>query len=276
MQSQEKLGNKCLVGDGAHISIKRVTEGIPYLSSKNFKQEGIDLTSVNYISEFDYQKYFKASSKALTKPMPGDLILSIIGSIGAPYLVTENDKFGISSSVAIIRPDEEVDSHFLYYYLKTDAVQNYVDAIKGGSAQGFLSLEMIRSIPLNYPDKTAQESIASILRFYDNLIEVNNQRIQSLEKTARELYKEWFVRMRFPGYKSTKFEKGIPDGWEIKKVSQAFDVVGGGTPSTDKEEYWNGTVNWFTPTDITSSNGIFLERSKSTISEKGLKGSSAK
>ncbi|BAU56096.1 restriction endonuclease subunit S [Mucilaginibacter gotjawali] len=276
MQTQEKLGAKCLVGDGAHASIKRVDIGIPYLSSKNFKQAGIDLSSVSFISNNDYEKHFKVSSKALTRPQPNDLIFSIIGSIGAPYLISENDKFGISSSVAIIRPKEEVDPKFLFYYLKTDAVQNYVEAIKSGSAQGFLSLEMIRSIPLQYPRKSAQEKIASLLGTYDELMEVNDQRITVLEETARELYKEWFVRMRFPGYKMAKFEKGIPKGWEMKKIVNAFEVIGGGTPSTEKDEYWGGNINWFTPTDITGSDGIFLNEAKNCVSERGLKESSAK
>ncbi len=277
MITESKIGVKCLVGDGAHASIQRTEFGIPYLSSKNFQKTGIDLSLLSFISNEDYEKYFKDSSKALTKPRPNDLILSIIGSsIGDTYIFKETDKFGISSSVAIIRPNDEIEAQFLYYYLKTNAVQYYIEAIKSGSAQGFISLEMIRSIPLNFPKRDRQKIIASILSNYDELIETNNQRIKLLEETAKEIYKEWFVRMRFPGYKGVKFVKGIPEGWEVKKLGDSFEILGGGTPSTVKDEYWDGNINWFTPTDITGSKGMFLIASSHKISEKGLKESSAK
>ncbi|MBK7694756.1 MAG: restriction endonuclease subunit S [Saprospiraceae bacterium] len=61
-----------------------------------------------------------------------------------------------------------------------------------------------------------------------------------------------------------------------KRIAEVFDVLGGGTPSTEKPEYWSGNVNWFTPTDITGASGIFLSESSNKISEKGLKESSAK
>lgn len=226
MNTESKIGNKCIVGDGAHASIPRLDFGVLYLTSKNFKTEGIDLTDLSFISISDYEKHFRDKSKALTKPKNNDLILSIIGSIGAPYLVKATDKFGISSSVAIIRPLDELDSEYLFYYLKSSGVQNYVEAIKSGSAQGFLSLEMIKSIPLNYPTKPEQQRIASILSAYDDLIENNNKRIALLEQMAEQIYKEWFVRMRFPGYENAAFEKGVPKGWLVE-LSDYITVVKG-------------------------------------------------
>ena len=65
---QEKISDVAVTGDGAHASIKRVEQGAPYLTSKNFKTDGLDLTKLDFISEEDYQKHFKENSKALTKP----------------------------------------------------------------------------------------------------------------------------------------------------------------------------------------------------------------
>lgn len=229
------IGKVCIVGDGAHASISRTENGIPYLTSKNFKQEGLNLSNLSYISENDYEKHFREYSKALTRPKCDDLILSIIGSIGAPYLVRDSDKFGISSSVALIRPLKGLDAKYLFYYLKNSGVQNYVEVIKSGSAQGFLSLEMIKSIPIEYPLIETQQRIASILSAYDDLIEKNNARIQLLETTAQELYKEWFVRMRFPNFKNVKFVKGVPEGWEVKKLDELVTTQYGYTASAIKE-----------------------------------------
>ena len=76
-------------------------------------------------------------------------------------------------------------------------------------------------VPSTYQE---QEEIASILSNYDALIGINTNRIKLLEESAREIYKEWFVRMRFPGYEQTKFVKGIPEGWTYKKVTDLLDI----------------------------------------------------
>ena len=87
----EKIGDYCQVGDGAHTSIKRKESGVLYLSSKNFKDGKLDLSKVSYISETDFQKHFKDSSKSLTKTKHGDVALSIIGTIGEPYIIKKKD-----------------------------------------------------------------------------------------------------------------------------------------------------------------------------------------
>lgn len=82
-------------------------------------------------------------------------------------------------------------------------------------------------------DLPTQEHIADVLSAYDDLIDANNCRIALLEQTAQELYKEWFVRFRFPGHENTKFEDGIPEGWEIKRMNK-FCYVTDGTHDTPK------------------------------------------
>ncbi|MEB3249872.1 MAG: restriction endonuclease subunit S [Merismopediaceae bacterium] len=273
----KRIKDFCLVGDGAHASIRREDQGILYLTSKNFKSTGLDLSKVDFISSSDYEKFFNKGRSALVKPEPGDVVFGIIGSIGTPYIVKQNDKFGISSSVAILRPGSELDSNYLYYYMTSRPFQLAVEAIKSGVAQGFLSLEMIRNLPLIKFDLPIQKKIAAILSAYDDLIEINKQRIALLEKMAEEIYREWFVRFRFPGWQNTEFEKGIPKGWETEKIQKAFKYLGGGTPSKDNANYWKeGNINWFTPSDITGSNSIFLSESGMKCNQEGLANSSAK
>ena len=83
-------------------------------------------------------------------------------------------------------------------------------------------------------DLPTQKKIADILSSYDKLIKANNERIELLEQTAQELYKEWFVRFRFPGYENAKFEDGIPEGWERNKIQKYYNTCSGGTPSRSK------------------------------------------
>ena len=103
--------------------------------------------------------------------------------------------------------------------------------LKSGGSQQNLNALTIRKFPVLLPKLSIQQRISSILNTYDELIEANNQRIKLLEETACEIYKEWFVRMRFPGYKQAKFAKGVPEGvGEIKyfknfiKLNRGFDL----------------------------------------------------
>jgi type I restriction enzyme, S subunit len=117
----------------------------------------------------------------------------------------------------------------------------------------------------------------SLLSVYDDLIENNRRRIALLEEAARMLYREWFVHFRFPGHEHVKIIDGIPEGWKRRTFAEVCDALGGGTPSTDKREYWDGgNIPWFTPTDITRNSCLALLDSEKKITEPGLRGSSAK
>lgn len=132
-------------------------------------------------------------------------------------------------------------------------------------------------IPVPAPPRNVQTKIGDILSAYDDLIENNRRRIALLEEAARMLYREWFVYFRFPGHEHVKIIDGRPKGWERRTFGDVCEAVGGGTPPTDKPEFWNdGDVPWFTPTDITRNGCLALLDSEKKITEAGLRGSSAK
>lgn len=274
---KETINDVALVGDGAHASIKRVDKGVLYLTSKNFDLNGLKLSKVDYISKEDYLKYFKEDSKALTKPRKGDILLSIIGSMGAAHLVNNDDDFGLSSSVSILRPNTNIIPAFLLYWIKGQYFQESIKGIKSGVAQSFLSLAMIRSLPCINPPLPTQQKIADILSAYDDLIENNTKRIELLEEQAQLIYEEWFVRMNFPNHKNTKIdaETGLPKGWKDTKIGEVFKTSSGGTPSKKKEtEYYeNGHIPWVRTGELKQ---FILIESELYITEKGLKESSAK
>lgn len=253
---RKTINEVCNVGDGAHASIKRTTEGFQYLTSKNFKLDGLDLNKVDFISEVDYFKHFRDDSKAITKPKSNDVLLSIIGSLGAPYLVKEEDVFGLSSSVSILRPKNEIiEPRFLFYWIKSNEFQSSINNIKSGVAQSFLSLGMIKSLPVIYPKELpTQRKIASILSAYDDLIENNLKRIKLLEEKAFVSYKLLV--------KSEKF-----------KLEELYDTSSGGTPSRTNAEYFTGEINWFKSKELADS--ILLE-SEEKITEQAVDKSSAK
>lgn len=111
----------------------------------------------------------------------------------------------------------------MYYLLSTKAVKyDIANRAYGGANQVNVSPKDIKKIKWAFPTIDIQEKISKILSTYDELIENNNKRIKLLEQMAENLYKEWFVRFRFPNHENTEFENGIPKGWEIKKL---FDVA---------------------------------------------------
>lgn len=227
-----RIGDACQAGDGAHASIKRIEAGVPYLMARNIKDGKLDLAKISYISEADFEKHFKVTSRSVSRVRENDVVFGIIGSIGDAYIVKKHDRFGLSSSVAILRPDtSQLNPKYLYYWVLGEPFQTALYNIKGGVAQGYVSLEMIKSLPLSVPNLSVQGRIASILSAYDNLIENNTRRIEILEEMARRLYEEWFVHFRFPGHEEVSFKESelgeIPEGWEVKGLYDIAEVTYG-------------------------------------------------
>lgn len=129
---------------------------------------------------------------------------------------------------AIVNKDK-ADAYYLYYHL------NHLDlsGLDSGASIPSMTSRTYYSIKIDLPDLATQKKIAAIMFTYDSLIKANNRRIELLEQAAQELYKEWFVRFRFPGHENTKFENGLPEGWQIKCMNE-FCYVTDGTHDTPK------------------------------------------
>jgi restriction endonuclease S subunit len=196
------------------ITTKIGSGSTPTGGKEAYYQSGITLVRSLNIYDFVFELQNLAFiNKAQAKKLNGvtiekdDILLNITGaSVGRCTIIPEYLlPARVNQHVSIIRCDKEkVDAKFLLYCINSTS---YKDALMSIADSG----------------ATSQQRIASILSAYDDLIEVNNQRIKLLEETARELYKEWFVRMRFPGYKKAKFVKGVPD--EHKEYVISLDIV---------------------------------------------------
>jgi type I restriction enzyme, S subunit len=174
------------------------------------------------------------------------------------------------------------DSGFVYYLARSDLIRKPAEkSMSGASGRQRADLKSIVNLEVPYPPLPTQQKIAAILSAYDDLIENNLRRIKVLEEMAQNLYREWFVKFRYPGHQHTRFTDSplgrIPKGWEVKDVENTFAILGGGTPSKAVPEYWHdGNVNWYSPTDLTTAGSMFMEHSINQISELGLQKSSAR
>lgn len=137
--------------------------------------------------------------------------------IGSTELFVFRGKDGIS------------DNDFVYYLFKQQYIRVLsANSMTGASGRQRADLKFIKRIKISLPSLPLQRKIASILSAYDSLIENNTKRIRLLEQMAENLYKEWFVRFRFQGYKNTEFVNGLPQCWSVKKYGEIAEIVAGG------------------------------------------------
>jgi type I restriction enzyme S subunit len=191
-----------------------------------FVQTG-DVKAANfYITKFSqtYNEKGLAQSKLWKQ---GTLCITIAANISETAILGIDACFP-DSIIGFVSDDKKSDVRFIKYHF--DLLKLHLQSISQGTTQDNLSQEKLLKFIFTVPeDIKHQKHIASIISAYDELIEINNQRIEFLEETARELFKEWFVRMRFPGYKQAVFVKGFPKEWSIKPIGKVIDYqIGGG------------------------------------------------
>lgn len=172
------------------------------------------------------QKVADANSKAeytgksCSKFLPNDTLMARItpclenGKI-AKY---ESDTAGFGSTEFFVlrAKKNKATADYVYYLSQTHYIRQLaVNSMTGTSGRQRADAKYIGNIKWNFPDIEIQRKIADILSAYDNLIENNNKRIKLLEQMAKNLYKEWFVRFRFPGYEEVEFEEKKPRSWQV-------------------------------------------------------------
>ncbi|MFC0016083.1 MULTISPECIES: restriction endonuclease subunit S [Allobacillus] len=170
---------------------------------------------------------------------------------------------------------ELVIPRYLYYKLSLIDFNHYNE----GTTIPSLRTATLNEIEIDIQPLNVQKAIVDILSSLEDKIELNNKMNQTLEKMAMTLYNHWFVD--FGPFQDGEFVDSklgrIPKGWEVTTIKDSLRIYGGGTPKTKIEDYWlDGVINWFTPTDVTSSRSIYLTSSAKKISNLGLDKSSAK
>lgn len=270
-----KIGDLCNVSSSKRVFARQyVDNGIPFYRQKEVidKKNGNTIEEPIYISESDYN-IFKAKFGV---PANGDLLITAVGAtLGIPYFVgNEQFYFKDGNLIWLSNFKEKLNSKFLYYWIDSSFGTQTLWNRTIGSAQPALTIDSIKKLSIPVPSKAIQDKISTTLTTFDQIIENNNKRIKLLEQMAENLYKEWFVRFRFPGYEDTEFEDGMPRGWVREKIGLHYNTCSGGTPSRKHEEYYTeGTIPWVKTGEI--KDGIIIHTDE-CITEAGIKGSSAK
>ena len=211
-----KLDSLCEITSSKRIFYSEYTEsGIPFFRSK----EVIDLFNKNNIATelFISEDRYNEIKTKFGVPEKDDMLLTSVGTIGIPYLVKSSDKFYFKDgNLTWFRKYNHnlIKPLYLYYWVISSVGKQTLTLLSMGAAQPALTISRLKNLNLNLPTTSVQQKIASILSTYDTLIENNNRRIRLLEQMAENLYKEWFVRFRFPRHE--KMESSMSKKWDIR------------------------------------------------------------
>ncbi|WP_286230287.1 restriction endonuclease subunit S [Neobacillus mesonae] len=168
-------------------------------------------------------------------------------------------------SIVLLHDEAKVDKKFLFYRLGLEPLK---DKLNTGAAQAQITINSLKDYEIVIPSLNTQQRIVKVLTAYDDLIQNNLRRISLLENSAKLLYQEWFVRLRFPGFELAKINDDLPEGWLELKAFDVMNVLSGGTPKTTVEEYWDGDIPFYTPKD--SQTECYVLETEKTITEYGL------
>lgn len=270
-----KIGDLCNVSSSKRVFARQyVDNGIPFYRQKEVidKKNGKAIEEPIYISESDYN-IFKAKFGV---PANGDLLITAVGAtLGIPYFVgNEQFYFKDGNLIWLSNFKEKLNSKFLYYWIDSSFGTQTLWNRTIGSAQPALTIDSIKKLSIPVPSKAIQDKISTTLTTFDQIIENNNKRIKLLEQMAENLYKEWFVRFRFPGYEDVEFENGMPKNWVKDKIRTYYETTSGGTPKRSNSDYFeSGNIPWLKTGELNDS--IILDTDEH-ITELGLNKSSAK
>jgi type I restriction enzyme S subunit len=213
-----------------------VDDGVPVIRGTNLPDER-EFEDDGFVFVADD----KANSLASNLAYPGDIVFTQRGTLGQVGIIPESARFPryvISQSQMKLTVNEILaNSRFVYYFFRHP---NTVQEIKNRSITSgvpHINLGVLKDFNIPLPPLYIQDEIVKILSAYDDLIENNRRRMALLEESARLLYREWFVRLRFPGYEHTPIVDGVPQGWEQVPTPNAIEI----NPKiklSDDEEHW--------------------------------------
>lgn len=207
-------------------------EGIPVIMPKDISEGRVLTDSVARVSEQTASRLarHKLRSRAIVLPRRGEITKRAFIRTDEEGWLCGTGCLKIELNGGCLVPE------FLYYYMAQDHVVGWLEQHAVGTTMLNLSTRIVAGLPIRYPSPDGQRFIANILSSYDDLIENNRRRMALLEQSARLLYREWFVYLRFPGYEHTRINRGIPERWHLTELGDLAFITMGQSPES---QYYN-------------------------------------
>lgn len=197
----------------------------------------------------------------------GDIVYGRRGDIGRQALV-KKDQAGWLCGTGCLRislGDSVIEPMFLHYYLQQEAVISWIANQAIGATMPNLNTAILRRVPVRFPSLPLQREIVAAISAYDDLIDNNTLRIETLEDMARALYREWFVEFHFPGYEARGQVSSslgpIPEGWQLRPIESLISLhIGGGWGKDRPDEEYSEPAWVIRGTDIPDARACHVER----------------
>jgi type I restriction enzyme S subunit len=282
------LGKLVEIFDGPHATPAKTQVGPIFLGISNLAQGRVNLNEVEHLSEDDYVRWTRR-----VEPRAGDVVFSYETRLGEAARIPPGLRCCLGRRMGLLRARSgEIDERFLLYaYLGPQFQEILRGRTVPGSTVDRIPLIDMPQFPMVVPsDLDEQRAIAHILGTLDDKIELNRKMNETLETIARALFKSWFVDFDpvrakaegqdiglpkpiddlFPGSFEESELGEIPRGWEIGSILKHARLISGGTPKTDRPEYWDGPIAWASAKDVSQANDLFLVDTERSITERGL------
>ena len=225
-----------------------VDAGTPIVTVEHLGRRKLSNKNVPFVSESDAHRLSKYSLEQ------GDIVFSRVGSVDRCSQVSENEAGWLFSGRCLrVRPnDSMIDPDYLYYFLTLPKTQEFIRAIAVGATMPSINTSLLGEVDIDLPPLSEQVGIAKGLGALDDKISTNVRIINAADSLVDVLY--------------SRVSK-MPTEQSFAKVVQVF---GGSTPSTKNDAFWDGDINWATPTDITALDGPWIGDTSRKITEAGL------
>ena len=291
----EVLLGELLSGKGVTYGVVKPGDhkphGIPLIKAADVGNGRVNSAPNFRISQEKHQEHSR------TELNGGELLITLVGTPGQCAIAPLEVKgFNVVRAVGVFSTEPIADSRFIMYSIQAPQSQVYLRNVCNTTVQATLNLGDLKGLPLSIPDIKEQKAIAYILGTLDDKIELNRKTNETLEAMAKALFKSWFVdfdpvRAKAEGRPTglpaeisdlfpDSFEDSelgeIPSGWQCCPFTQLVDVISGGTPKTSVDEYWNGSIPWFSVVDAPSGADCWVIQTEKSITYQGLNNCSSK
>ncbi len=227
----DKLGRYAEIFPGFAFKSERFTDDpadVALVKGENVQQGFIDWSESKYWPIVDADSFSKFELRV------GDIVLAmdrpwVTAGLKWAHIKRHDPRALLVQRVSRLRAKNGLNQTYLRCVISSRYFSDYIQPIVTGVNVPHISGKQISDVKIPLPPPLIQQKIAAILSAYDELIENNQRRIALLEKMTEEIYREWFVRLRFPGYEKVKFVKGVPEGWQVKQFHEIVEYyIGGG------------------------------------------------
>ena len=246
------------------------TQGVPFLRGSDLDNGKLTLTNARYITQSKHNELISGHL------IEDDIVIAVRGSLGSlGYVGPDNKGWNINSQLAIIRTRKiELIGNYLIQFLLSNRGNKEISSHITGTALKQLPIKQLKNIKVPIPKIEEQSAIGSLFRTLDDLLDSYKDNLANYQSLKATMLSKMFPKagQTVPEIRLDGFE----GEWELLEINDlADDFQSGGTPKTNVQEYWDGDIPWIQSSDL-ETNCLFEIKVQKSISEKGLKNSSAK